>query len=101
MRLTMADLDRLVACGHVMADSRALPRAEDGVLREVLAEVLSRKELVEAAREGLITQREARDVVLAHLWTFICDASRTGLTIGWRDDPVLNRQVEEALFGGR
>ena len=93
------DLSELVVCGHYLADSLGLPRADDEALREELVEVLARKHLVEGARKGIITRQEARDVVLDHIWTFICDASGASLSIGWQDDPALRERVEMALFG--
>jgi hypothetical protein len=95
------DLDELVKCGHRLADSRGLPRPDDRALREELIEVLARKQFVENAREGLVTPQEARDGLLDHNWTFLCHASGTPLSVGWRDDPALSRGVEEALFGER
>jgi len=96
---TGPDLNELVACGHHLADSRGLARADDRALRAKLVEVLARKHFVEAAREGFITRQEARDAVLGHIWTFVCHASGTSLSIGWQDDPTLSRRVERALFG--
>jgi len=61
--------------------------------------VLTRKQFVQCAREGILTRQEARDGVLDHIWTFVCHASGTSLLIGWQDDPPLNRRVENALFG--
>ena len=80
------DLDELVACGHPLAEARGLPRAEDRALREELITVLVRKELVECAREGLLTRQEAVDAVLDHMWTFICGGSGTPLSVEWQDD---------------
>lgn len=99
MKSTGVDLEELVACGHLLADSRGLPRAPEGALREMFTEVLARKQFVEGARDGLVTREEARQGVLEHLRTFLCDVSGTSPNEGWRDDEVLSRRVEEALFG--
>ena len=92
-----ADVDQIVACGNHLADARGLPRPPEDALRVEISEVLARKSLVECAHAGLITREEARDVMLDHLWTFICDAA--GISRDWQGDEALDRRMEMALFG--
>ena len=95
------DVDQIVACGNLIADARGLPRPPDDALRAEINEVLARKSPVECAQEGLITRADARNLMLDHVWTFICDAA--GVSLDWHDDERLDldRRMEAALFDER
>jgi hypothetical protein len=91
------DVDALVLCAKRLAANISVPCPSDEELSAKLNYVLIEREYFACWRRNIITLAELRNVLLAHLQTFLCRAAGVEEPLSFREDHALYRDVEAAL----
>jgi hypothetical protein len=91
------DVDALILCAQRLAARLRVPCPSDEQLRAKINYVLVERTYFACWREGIIFLAELRNVLLAHLQTFLCSAAGVREPgVSYWEDPALKRDLKPA-----